>query len=100
MRLFLIPALALTATSAFAAPAHDHFTRDGYSYDYTQSRKADGSLELQGRVAETGAAFTLRVATTGRVTGIIGDTRVSFTAPKATMDALAAPGDTRIAAAN
>ena len=98
MRLFLIPALALTASSAFAAPAHDHFSRDGYTYDYAQIRKADGSLELQGRVAETGSTFALRVATTGRVTGTIGNTRVSFTAPKATMDALAAPADAKIAA--
>ena len=99
MRLFLIPVLALVATSAIAAPAvTQQFSRDGYTYNYTERRAADGDLTLKGRVLPTGSNFALHVASNGRVTGTVGMTTVSFVASKATMEAIAAPDNTTLAA--
>jgi hypothetical protein len=100
MRFYLIAAAAstLVATSAFAAPAGTtSFERDGTHYDYVDSRNSDGSIDVKGKVEETGESFALHVDADGSVRGTMASKLVSFTASKATMAALRAQTATTIA---
>lgn len=71
--------IAATATPALADEAHT-FTRDGETYAYTQTVKADRT-EIDGRVLSSGSTFHLTVHGS-RVTGIASGIPVSFVMPK------------------
>jgi hypothetical protein len=99
MRFYLLTAAAsmLAATSAVAAPANVTFSdQEGSRYEYAQSRDSDGSIELHGKVVDTGEAFALRIYK-GRVSGTMGNRPVSFTVSKADMANLDASTPTTIA---
>jgi len=79
-KLFLSVALFATlATPAFAAdkPAEKSFSRDGQTFFYTTTAKAD-SVVISGRSYPEDTSFEL-VVRGDHVTGVTGGTPVSFT---------------------
>jgi hypothetical protein len=79
-KLFLpIALIASLATPAFAGdkPAEKSFSRDGMTYVYTTTAKAD-RVVINGRRFPEGSAFQL-VVRGDQVTGVSGGEPVSFT---------------------
>lgn len=71
-------ATALISTVGIAAePAQQTFTRDGRTYVYTTTTRADGKTLIEGHQAGSRAKFRLIVAG-DRVTGVSNGFPVSF----------------------
>lgn len=68
------------STPAFARDGEQTFKREGVTYTYTASQQDDARV-LEG-TAEKGRSFRL-VVKNGWVDGYVGQSRVSFRAPKA-----------------
>ncbi len=76
-------AAALISTMGMAAETNEQsFTRDGHTYVYTTTARADGRTVIQGREVGSAQRFRLLVKN-GRVTGQANGFPVSFRASEA-----------------
>jgi ABC-type amino acid transport substrate-binding protein len=79
MKIFALAAATaavFVSTAAFAKAETTSFQRDGYTYVYSVSEKGDAK-HISGKYYPGGRSFALDVRS-GRVEGVVNDSRVAF----------------------
>jgi hypothetical protein len=80
MELVMYPTLALlnAAFETSGAPAANDAGSGDSSFDYRTELKPAGIIAIDGRRIDDGSAFSLRLAHSGKVTGKVAGSDVSF----------------------
>jgi hypothetical protein len=80
MELVMYPTLALlnTAFASSGAPAANDADQDENRFDYRTELKPAGIIAIDGRRVDDGSPFSLKFENSGRVTGKVAGSRVSF----------------------